>query len=119
MVDWVAGISKAIDYIEGHLDGKLTMEEIAGQALLSPFYFQRGFCMLCGFSVGEYIRLRRLSLAGSELVSTDARVIDLALKYGYESPDSFAKAFAWFHGATPTAVRRGGATVRTLSLIHI
>lgn len=118
-MDWVAGISRAIDYIEGHLDGELTMEEIAGQALLSPFYFQRGFCMLCGFSVGEYIRLRRLSLAGSELASTDARVIDLALKYGYESPDSFAKAFARFHGATPTAVRRGGATVRTFAPLKL
>jgi len=75
--------------------------------------------MLCGFTVGEYIRQRRLSLAGSELVSTDKKVIDIALKYGYDSPDSFTKAFTRFHGATPTAVRKDGAVIKSFARFKI
>jgi len=86
---------------------ELTVEEIARHAYLSPFYFQRGFSIICGYSVSEYIRNRRLSLAGYELFHTNHKIIDIALKYGYESPDSFTKAFTRFHGATPTEVRSG------------
>ncbi|NLL05601.1 MAG: helix-turn-helix transcriptional regulator, partial [Clostridiaceae bacterium] len=68
---WIEGISEAITYIENNITEDLTIENIAKQALVSPFYFQKGFAMLCGFTVGEYIRQRRLTLAGSELVSTD------------------------------------------------
>ena len=89
---WIEGISEAITYIEDNITEALTIENIAKQALVSPFYFQKGFAMLCGFTVGEYIRQRRLTLAGSELVSTDEKIINIALKYGYESPDSFTKA---------------------------
>ena len=62
--------------------------------------------MLCGFTVGEYIRNRRLALAGNEIAASDQKVIDIAMKYGYDSPDSFTKAFTRFHGVTPTAVRK-------------
>lgn len=65
---------------------------VAVQSFSSTYYFQRIFSILCGFTVGEYIRNRRLSLAGSELDTTDIKVIDVAVKYGYESPDSFAKS---------------------------
>ncbi|MEG1884429.1 MAG: effector binding domain-containing protein, partial [Clostridia bacterium] len=92
---------------------------IAKHTLISPFYFQKGFSMLCGFTVGDYIRQRRLALAGSELISTDARVIDLALKYGYDSPDSFTKAFTRFHGITPTAARKGGGTLKSFAPLTI
>jgi AraC family transcriptional regulator len=86
---------------------------------VSPFYFQKGFAMLCGFTVGEYIRQRRLTLAGSELVSTDEKIIDIALKYGYDSPDSFTKAFTRFHGVTPTAVRKDGAMIKSFASLKI
>lgn len=86
---------------------------------MSPFYFQKGFAMLCGFTVGEYIRQRRLTLAGSELVSTDEKIIDIALKYGYDSPDSFTKAFTRFHGVTPTAVRKDGAMIKAFASLKI
>jgi len=101
---WVEGIGKAINYIENNITEEISIEDIAEKAFISPFYFQKGFTMLCGFTVGEYIRQRRLALAGSELISTDERIIDIAVKYGYTSPDSFTKAFIRFHGVTPTAV---------------
>ena len=63
-MDWVASIHQAIQYIEEHLREELTIREIAQQAALSPFYFQKGFAMLCGMTVGDYIRQRRLSAAG-------------------------------------------------------
>lgn len=105
---WVDCIGEAICYIENNITNKLTIEKIAKQVLVSPFYFQKGFAMLCGFTVGEYIRERRLTLAGSELVSTDEKIIDIALKYGYDSPDSFTKAFTRFHGVTPRLSERTG-----------
>lgn len=116
---WLEGISDAISYIEEHITEDITIEEIAKKAYLSPFYFQKGFAILCGFTVGEYIRRRRLALAASDIVSTDERIIDIALKYGYDSPDSFTKAFTRFHGATPVAVRRDGAMVKSFAPLKI
>ena len=118
-MDWVQSISAAIGYIDAHLNEELDMADIAQSAMLSPFYFQRGFAMLCGFTVGEYIRSRRLSAAGAELVATNAKIIDLAVKYGYDSADSFTRAFTRFHGATPSAVRRGEATLRSIAPLKI
>ena len=80
---------------------------------------RKGFSMLCGYTVGEYIRMRRLSLAGGEISSSDSKVIELALKYGYDSPDSFTKAFTRFHGSTPTDVRRNGAPLKSFAPLHI
>lgn len=116
---WIESISGAISYIEENLTGELTIEKIAKYTLISPFYFQKGFSMLCGFTVSDYIRQRRLALAGSELVSTDAKIIDIAVKYGYDSPDSFTKAFSRFHGITPTAVRKNGAMLKSFAPLKI
>jgi AraC family transcriptional regulator len=118
-VDWIKIIENALRYIEENLSGELTVGMIAEKVNISPFYFQKGFSMLCGYSVGEYIRMRRLSVAGSELVTSDNKVIDLALKYGYDSPDSFTKAFTRFHGSTPTDVRRKGALLKSFAPLHI
>ena len=116
---WMECIGEAISYIEDNITQELTIESIAKKALISPFYFQKGFAMLCGFSVSEYIRCRRLALAGSELVATDEKIIDIAIKYGYDSPDSFTKSFTRFHGATPTAVRKSGAMVKSFAPLKI
>ena len=72
-MEWSESISEAINYIESHITEELTIADIAKQAIISPYYFQKGFSMLCGFTVGEYIKRRRLTLAGSEIVrlSTD------------------------------------------------
>ncbi len=116
---WIEGIGEAINYIEENITEEIPIENIAKKAFVSTFYFQKGFAMLCGLTVGEYIRQRRLTLAGSELVSTDEKIIDIALKYGYASPDSFTKAFTRFHGVTPTAVRKDGAMVKSFAPLKI
>ena len=114
-MDWTTGLQKSIDYIEEHLLEKIDYDMVAAQSFSSSYHFQRVFCILCGFTVGEYIRNRRLSLAGTELASGDAKVIDIALKYGYESPDSFAKAFQKFHGVLPSQARSNGCNLKSFS----
>lgn len=118
-MNWAKIIEDAIDYIEGNITEDLTVGRIAEEVNTSAFYFQRGFSMLCGYTVGEYVRMRRLSIAGEELLSSDVKVIDIAMKYGYDSPDSFTKAFTRFHGSTPTDVRRGGAMLKSFAPLHI
>lgn len=118
-MEWLESISEAINFIEENITEDLSVEDIASQVFISPFYFQKGFAMICGFTVTEYIRWRRLTLAGTELVSSDSRIIDIAIKYGYESPDSFTKAFTRFHGVTPTAVRKEGAIIKSFAPLKI
>ena len=119
MQGWIDGFQRSIEYIEQSLFEALDIEDIAAQAALSPFYYQRIFGALCGMTVGEYIRARRMTLAAQELACSDRRVIDIALKYGYDSPDSFAKAFQRFHGITPTQARESGASLRSFAPLHI
>ena len=114
-MDWIIGLQKAIDYIEDNLTETIDYEKVAAQSFSSSYHFQRVFSILCGFTIGEYIRNRRLSLAGSELATSDAKVIDVALKYGYESPDSFAKAFQKFHGILPSQARNNGSMLKSYS----
>ena len=113
-MDWIIGMQKAIDYIEDNLTESIDYEKIAAQTFSSSYHFQRVFSILCGFTLGEYIRNRRLSLAGTELAASDAKIMDIALKYGYESPDSFAKALQKFHGVLPSQAEDGG-TLRSFS----
>ncbi len=107
-MDVAAGMQNAIDYIEAHLTDEIDYNRIAQKACMSTFYFQRIFCALCGYSVGDYIRYRRLTLAGSEFLQSKAKVIDVALKYGYETPESFTRAFTKFHGVTPSYAKENG-----------
>lgn len=116
---WMEAIGKAIQYIEEHITEELSVEEIARYVNISTFYFQRGFSMLCGFTVSEYIRNRRLALAGNDLAIGDEKVIDIALKYGYDSPDSFTKAFVRFHGVTPSQVRKGQTMLKLFAPLKI
>ena len=108
-MDWITGIQRALDYVEAHLMESVDYEEAAKQAYSSSFHFQRVFSILCGFTLGDYIRMRRLTLAGSELASSDIRVIDAALKYGYDTPESFSRAFTRFHGVPPSQAKHGAA----------
>ncbi len=114
-MDWIIGLQRAIDYIEENLTEAIDYEKVAAQSFSSSYHFQRMFSILCGFTIGEYIRNRRLSLAGAELATRDVRVIDVALKYGYESPDSFAKAFQKFHGILPSQARNNGRMLKSYS----
>lgn len=120
MNGWTEGIQRAVEYMEDNLTEELSVKDIAAQAYVSEFHFQRIFSVLCGFTVGEYIRNRRLTLAAQELSSSaDAKVIDIALKYGYDSPDSFSRAFMKFHGISPTAAKEKGAGLRHFAPIRI
>lgn len=119
MQGWIEGFQESIDFIEQNLTEELDIENIASKAALSPFYYQRIFGALCGMTVGEYIRARRMSMAAQELNREDVKVIDIAVKYGYDSPDSFAKAFQKFHGITPSQAKEPGAPLRSFAPLHI
>ena len=119
MQGWIEGFQESIDFIEKNLTEELDIEDIAAKAALSPFYYQRIFGALCGVTVGEYIRARRMTLAAQELNGKDVKVIDIAVKYGYDSPDSFAKAFQKFHGITPSQAKEPGAPLRSFAPLHI
>jgi len=118
-MDRITGIQRAIDYIEANLTDEIDYEKVAAVCFSSSFHFQRMFGMLCGYTLGEYIRMRRLTLAGAELAGGKAKVIDVALKYGYDSPDSFAKAFRNFHGITPSQARDDGRMLKSFSRLSI
>lgn len=118
-MDWIKGIQRAVDYVEAHITEPIDYEEAAKRAYSSSFHFQRVFSILCGFTLGDYIRMRRLSLAGNELASSEFRVIDVALKYGYDTPESFSRAFTRFHGVTPSQARRGGAVLKSFSPLSV
>lgn len=118
-MDWICGMQNAINYIEEHLTDEIDIEDIARRSFSSAYHFQRVFSLLCGYTLGEYIRLRRLTLAGAELAKGGIKVIDAALKYGYESPDSFAKAFQKFHGILPSEARTHGKMLKAFSRLSI
>lgn len=118
-MDYATGLQRALEYIERHLEDELELSKIAENAACSPFYFQRIFGLLCGMTLGEYIRNRRLAIAGSELSKTDSKVIDVAFKYGYDSPESFTRAFTKFHGVTPSQVKKGGCVLRSFSPLSV
>lgn len=118
-MDWTEAISEAVRYIEEHITEELTADRIAEQVNISSFYFQKGFAMLCGFTIAEYIRNRRLALAGNDLAAGEEKIIDIALKYGYDSPDSFTRAFTRFHGVTPTSARKEQVMLKTFAPLKI
>ena len=118
-MDYATGLQRALEYIEQHLQDETDISQIAKQAACSPFYFQRIFGLLCGMTLGEYIRNRRLAIAGSELQNKDQKVIDIAFKYGYDSPESFTRAFTKFHGVTPSQVKKGNCKLRSFSPLSV
>ncbi len=105
-------LNDIIDYLEAHITDEVNMDAIAEIACLSAYDAQRMFSFIAEMSIAEYIRNRRLTLAGYELRDGKAKVIDVALKYGYDSPVSFARAFRSFHGITPGAVKKSKKTLR-------
>lgn len=116
-MEWLDRMCKALDYLERNLDNVIDFNEAAKAAYASPFHFQRLFHMITGVTVADYVRKRRLTLAAQELVMTGARVIDVALKYGYDTPESFSKAFRKLHGISPTAAREPGAELKAFPRI--
>ena len=108
-MEWLTSIRTAIDYIDEHLEENISAQDVADRVNISPFFLQRGFSLMTGYGIGEYIRNRRLYHAAVDLKETEWKVIDIALRYCYETPESFTKAFSRFHGVTPSQVRDGAA----------
>lgn len=111
-MEWMERLESALALIENKLTDKVAVEEIARHAYSSSFHFQRMFHLHTGVTIAEYIRKRRFTLAAQELTMTSARIIDIALKYGYESPESFTKAFRKMHGISPSEARAQGAMLK-------
>ncbi|WP_416298283.1 AraC family transcriptional regulator [Paenibacillus illinoisensis] len=111
-MDWLMRMNRALDYIELNLTGKIELKEVAKCACCSSHQFQRMFSFITDVSLAEYIRRRRLTLAAIELQNSDLRVVDIAIKYGYESPVSFARAFQLLHGVNPAMAREEGTSLK-------
>ena len=111
-MDLLTRMSQALAYVEENLTGEIDHEALARIACCSSYNFHRMFSFMTEISLSEYIRRRKLTLAAIELQNGNIKVIDLALKYGYDSPVSFARAFQTLHGVTPTEARAGGATLK-------
>lgn len=118
-LDWLRGMQNAIDYMEDNILNEIEYDKIAQCAYSSTFHFQRMFSMLTGFTIGEYIRNRRLTLAAQELSVSNVKIIDIALKYGYETPEAFTKAFQRLHGVTPSAAREPGVKLKCFNRLSI
>ena len=112
-MEWLEHFSNAIEYIESHLDKEISYDEIAKYACCSTYYFQRIFSYIAGIPVSEYIRRRRMTQAGFDLQRKEVKVLDIALKYGYNSPTSFNRAFQSVHGITPTAAKEIGCKLNS------
>ena len=112
-------LQQAILFMEQHLLEDINYEDVAKSIYMSSYNFHRTFSFMTGMTVGEYIRSRRLSLAGQELQQTEISVIDAAYKYGYETPESFSKAFSRFHGVSPRQARHKGAVLHLFNPLII
>lgn len=100
-----ACIKESIEYIEDNLDNKIELKELADKAFLSKYHFHRVFHSVVGEPVAEYIRKRRLKEAASELITTDNKIVDIALKYQFSSQEAFTKAFKRIYGVPPREFR--------------
>jgi AraC family transcriptional regulator len=111
-MDSLKGMNDALNYIEENLANDIDFKEVARLAVCSEYHFQRMFSFLAGISLSEYIRRRRLTIAAFEFNNSNVRVIDIAIKYGYSSPDSFTRAFQNLHGITPSEARLNGKSLK-------
>lgn len=105
-MNYDACIKKSIDFIEDNLEKKIELEELAENVFLSKYHFHRKFHAATGEPVAEYIRKRRLIKAANDLLYTDEKIIDIALKYQFASQETFTKAFKKFYGIPPREFRR-------------
>lgn len=112
-MDWLEKMNNALDYIEDNLESEISYDKVAHIACCSTYHFQRIFSFIINIPLAEYIRNRRLALAARELQTSSIKIIDVAIKYGYESPEAFSRAFKSFHGIMPKSVRDKSITLKT------
>ncbi len=107
-MEWLDGFNEAIKYIEDNLENEIDHKIVAQKACCSIFHFNRVFSYIAGLPLSQYIRHRKMTCASFDLQTTDERVIDIGLKYGYDSPTAFNRAFKSVHGVAPNKARKKG-----------
>lgn len=112
-MEWIERLNKAVNYIEENITGEIDYAQAAKIACCSTYHFQRMFAYMAGVPLSEYIRRRRMSLAAEDLQDEGAKIVDIALKYGYSSPTAFNRAFQTIHGAAPSAAKKEGAPLKS------
>lgn len=112
-MDWIKQINKVMDYIDTNLQGEISNDKIAEIACCSIYNFQRMFSYIAQTSMSDYIRSRRLTLAAFDIIRGNERIVDIALKYGYDSQDAFSRAFRNFHGVLPSVVKKESVMVKS------
>lgn len=117
-MDWIERLNQAINHIEEHLTEEIDYERLGQIACCSSYHFQRMFTYMAGIPLGEYIRRRRMSMAAVDLQGNDQKIIDVAAKYGYQSPTAFNRAFQSIHGIAPSAVKSEGVSVKSFPPIQ-
>ena len=117
-MDWLERMNSAMDYIENNLTGNIELEKAAKLALCSEYHFQRIFTLIANMPIMEYVRRRRMSLAAIDLQQNKTKVLDLALKYGYESHSAFTRAFNSIHGVSPMSARGKGVILKSYPRIY-
>ncbi len=116
-MDWLKRINRALDYVENNLDSEIDYSKVSQAACCSEYHFSRMFSSITDVSLSEYIRRRRLTLAAFEIQKSDIRIIDVAVKYGYDSADSFSRAFQKVHGINPSSARDKGVQLKAFPRI--
>lgn len=117
-MEWIERLNQAIDYIEEHLTDEIDTAKLGQIACCSSYHFQRMFSYMAGVPLSEYIRRRKMSLAAVDLQGNDRKIIDVAEKYGYQSPTAFNRAFQSVHGIAPSAVKNEGVSVKSFPRIR-
>lgn len=111
-MEWIERLNNAINYIEEHLEYDINYEQLAKIACCSTYHFQRMFSYMANVPLAEYIRRRRMTMAAVDLQNSNEKVIDIALKYGYNSPTAFNRAFQGIHGITPSEAKLKGTLIK-------
>lgn len=118
-MEWTESLKKAIDYMERNLLENIGADDVADEVYMSSFYLQKGFKIMTGYSISEYLRCRRLYLAALDVIADREKVIDLAYRYGYDTPESFTKAFSRFHGVSPMGMKNDAHRIKTFLPLKI
>lgn len=111
-MEWIERLNNAVNYIEEHLTDEIEYEQVARVACCSAFHFQRMFSYIADVPLSEYIRRRKMTRAAFDLQNGNEKVLDIALRYGYDSPTAFNRAFQSVHGITPSAAKTNGVVLK-------
>lgn len=116
-MEWIARLNDSLTYIEENLTEEIEVEKLAQMVQCSSSHYQRMFSFIVGTSLSEYVRKRKLSQAAFELLNSEIKVLDLAVKYGYRSSDAFSRAFFQLNGVTPSQAKKQGESLMTFPAI--